>query len=96
MDVAHVVEVGLGGAPDPDVLQQAIDAGRVVATRNYQDFAPLAQGLVRQGVSFPGVLFLATSIRQDDAGAHVRAIEEWCATFAAGETSVTNSFGWLG
>ena len=95
VDVVHVVEAGLAGVPDPDLLQWAIRAARVVVTRNYQDFAPLVHGLAQQGITFPGVLFLATSIRQNDVGAHVRAIEKWIAAFAAGDTSVTNSFGWL-
>lgn len=95
MDVAHVLDAGLAGAPDPEVLQWAIAEGRVVVTRNYRDFAPLVQNLAASGVSFPGVLFLATSIRQNDIGAHVRAVEVWAAAFAAGDTSVTDSFSWL-
>lgn len=95
MDVVHVLDVNLAGAPDPQVLQWAIDAGRIVVTRNYQDFAPLVQNLAARGTPFPGVLFLSTSIRQNDVGAHVRAIETWAAAFAAGDTSVTNSFSWL-
>jgi predicted nuclease of predicted toxin-antitoxin system len=95
MDVAHVLDCGLASAPDPAVLQWAIDAGRIVVTRNYQDFAPLVQTLAARAQPFPGVLFLATSIRQNDVGAHVRAIEAWAAAFEDGDTSVTGSFGWL-
>ena len=90
-----VLDAGLAGAPDPEVLQWAIVEGRVVVTRNYRDFAPLVQNLAASGVPFPGVLFLATSIRQNDIGAHVRAIEAWVTAFAAGDKSVTNSFSWL-
>lgn len=95
VDVAHVLDAGLAGAPDPEVLQWAIGEGRVVVTRNYRDFAPLVQNLAVSGVSFPGVLFLATSIRQNDVGAHVRAIEAWIAASAAGDISVSDSFSWL-
>lgn len=95
LDVAHVLDAGLAGAPDPEVLQWAIAQDRVVVTRNYCDFAPLVQNLAATGVPFPGVLFLATSIRQNDIGAHVRSIEAWVTAYAAGDTSVTNSFSWL-
>jgi predicted nuclease of predicted toxin-antitoxin system len=94
-DVAHVLDAGLAGAPDPEVLQWAIEEGRVVVTRNYRDFAPLVQNLAASGVPFPGVLFLATSIRQNDVSAHVRAIDAWVTAFAAGDKSVTSSFSWL-
>lgn len=89
MDVAHVLAAGLAGSPDPEVLQWAIDAGRIVVTRNYQDFAPLVQNLAARAVPFPGVLFLSTSIRQNDVGAHVRTIEARATAFTAGDTSVT-------
>lgn len=95
LDVAHVLDAGLAGAPDPEVLQWAIDHGRVVVTRNDRDFAPLVQNLAATRVPFPGVLFLATSVRQNDVGAHLRVIEDWVASFAAGDTSVTDSFSWL-
>ncbi len=95
VDVVHVLEVGLEGASDPDVLQWAIASGRVVVTRNYRDFAPLALALARRGEPFPGVLFLPSSIPQGDVGAHVRAVQAWIAARAAGETSVENGFGWL-
>lgn len=95
VDVVHVLEVGLAGRPDPEVLRWAMERGRIVITRNYQDFAPLVQNLASRGVGFPGVLFLSTSIRQGDVGAHVRAIHGWMEAFAAGDTSVTGGFAWL-
>ncbi|HEX8274162.1 MAG TPA: DUF5615 family PIN-like protein [Longimicrobiaceae bacterium] len=95
VDVVHAVKVGLGSTPDPEILQWAIDQGRIVVTRNYQDFAPLVQNLAGRGIPFPGALFLSASIRQNDVGAHVRVIRGWIEAFEAGDTSVTNSFAWL-
>lgn len=95
IDVVHALEVGLGSTPDPHILRWAIEQGRIVVTRNYQDFAPLVQNLAGRGVPFPGVLFLSTAVRQNDVGAHVRAIRAWIQAFEAGDTSVAGSFAWL-
>jgi predicted nuclease of predicted toxin-antitoxin system len=95
VDVVHALEVGLGSTPDPDILRWAVERDRIVVTRNYQDFAPLVQSLAGRGVPFPGVLFLSTSVRQNDVGAHVRAIRGWIASFEGGDTTVTGSFAWL-
>lgn len=95
VDVVHALEVGLGSTPDPDIMRWGIEQDRIVVTRNYQDFAPLVQSLAGRGMSFPGVLFLSTSVRQNDVGAHVRAIRGWITAFAGGDTSVAGSFAWL-
>ncbi len=103
VDVLHVLDVGLGRAPDSDVLAWAAAEGRIVVTRNYRDFARLIEAYNAQGWSFPGVLFLPVSLSQADAGAHVRAIEAWMATQAAadpgdvavGRSLITNGFGWV-
>jgi predicted nuclease of predicted toxin-antitoxin system len=95
VDVVHALEVGLGSTPDADILRWAIEQDRIVVTRNYQDFAPLVQSLAGRGVPFPGVLFLSTSVRQNDVGAHVQAIRGFVAAFEGGDTSVSGSFAWL-
>lgn len=95
VDVLHALEVALGGTPDPDILRWAMEHDRVVVTRNYQDFAPLVQSLAGRGIPLPGVLFLSTSVRQGDVGAHVRAVKSWIAAFEGGDTSVTGGFAWL-
>jgi hypothetical protein len=103
VDVLHVLDVGLGRAPDSDVLAWAAAEGRIVVTRNYRDFATLIEAYTAHGWSFPGVLFLPVSLSQADVGAHVRAIEEWSAIQAAadpegvdaGQSPIINSFAWL-
>lgn len=96
VDVVHVAEVGLASAADPDVLRWAVEHGRIVVTRNYRDFAPMVEAYSRRGISFPGVLYYATSVRHSDVGHHVRALVEWIeAAVAAGTHSAENGSAWL-
>lgn len=95
VDVVHAGDVGLGEADDLELLLAAAEAGRVVVTRNYRDFAPLVEALSRRGESFPGVLFLAPALRQSDLSGHVRAVRRRCE--AAGEGNpVENGADWIG
>jgi len=96
VDIVHVAEVELSEADDPDILARAVKEGRVVVTRNYRDFAPLAETYGRQGVRFPGVLFYASSVRQSDVGHHVRSLHQWIRRAEeAGRNSVEGGLGWL-
>lgn len=95
LDAVHAADVGVGGADDLDLLLAAAEEGRVLVTRNYQDFAPLVQALAERGRSFPGVLFLSPGLPSPDLTAHVRAVRGWCE--AAGDGNpVESSAGWLG
>lgn len=94
-DVVHLLALGLGGTRDPEVLQYARDEGRILLTRNYQDFAPLVERWVIVQEGFPGVLFIATSIFQADVGAHVRALKRWAEDAGEGSRSIENTYGWL-
>jgi predicted nuclease of predicted toxin-antitoxin system len=92
----HAAEVGPGEADDADILAWAAAERRIVITRNYSDFAPLAQMYARHGRGFPGVLFLATSIRQSDVGHHVSALHRWLRSAReSGANPVENGIGWL-
>jgi predicted nuclease of predicted toxin-antitoxin system len=96
VDVLHAAEVGLSEADDPELFARAVDEGRIVVTRNYQDFAPLVSAYAEKGLSFPGVLFIATSVPQADVGHHVRSLLAWIqAAGEAGYSPVADSFGWL-
>ncbi len=96
VDVVHVTGVGLGGADDPVVLRWAQREGRIIVTRNYRDFAPLARALASRGEHFPGVLFYPTSIRHSDVDGHARALLAWIRTaVAAGANPVADGYGWL-
>jgi len=67
-----------------------------VVTRNYKDFAPLAQAYARRGVSFPGVLFYASSVRHSDVGHHVRVLRDWIRNAQeSGTNPAQDGFGWL-
>lgn len=95
VDVVHALRVEEELPTDRDLLEFARERGRIVVTRNYGDFAVLARAYARRGRSFPGVLFLPTSLPQADAGAHVRAIEAWIDEHAGGELAVRDGFGWV-
>jgi predicted nuclease of predicted toxin-antitoxin system len=96
VDGVHVAEVGLSEADDPDIFAWSIDQQRIVVTRNYQDFAPLASTYAEKGLAFPGVLFIATSVPQADAGHHIRSLLAWIeAADQAGHNPVASTYGWL-
>jgi NCAIR mutase (PurE)-related protein len=96
VDVVHVTDVGLAGADDPTVFRWAQREGRVIVTRNYRDFVPLARALASRRESFPGMLFYPTSIRHGDAHGHAKALLA-CVQGASATVvnPVANGFGWL-
>ena len=94
LDVVHVSEVSLSEADDAEIFAWSIDRGRIVVTRNYQDFAPLVTAYAEAGREFPGVLFIATSVPHADAGHHVRSLLEWIeAAEQAGHNPVASTYG---
>jgi predicted nuclease of predicted toxin-antitoxin system len=96
VDIIHVADVGLSTADDPRIFHWAMKERRIFVTRNYRDFAPLVDAFTRRGEPFPGVLFYPTSVRQNDAGHHVRALLEWLEVASArGINPVENSYAWL-
>lgn len=92
----HAGDVGLGAATDQALLDYAIRDDRIVVTRNYAHFAPLARSYARRGRSFPGILFLSRSLPLSDAGRHVRALEDWVKAAPRGGNPIANTCGWLG
>lgn len=97
VDAVHVAEVGLSEADDPEMFAWAVQEGRISVTRNYQDFAPLVSAYGRKGLDFPGVLFFATSVKQADAGHHVRSLLAWIENAEGqGHNPVENGLDWLG
>ena len=96
IDVVHVAELGMARADDAAIMQRAQRDGRSIVTRNYRDFAPLVEAFAARKAVFPGVLFLATSVRHSDVGSHVRVLSEWIAAADdAGRSPVQSSFAWL-
>ena len=95
LDIRHILLLGFGGNDDSQVFQSAIDEGRILITRNYQDFAPLVERYNVAQSPFPGVLFVSTSIQQADVGGHVRALKEWMDGVSKGTRNLENTFSWL-
>ena len=91
-----MVDVSLRTAEDAVIFDWARTEGRILVTRNYQDFAPLVEHANRQGIAFPGVVFYAPSLPQGDVGAHVRALEDWIAQANAAEVNpAENTYVWI-
>ncbi len=96
VDIVHVTDVGLGGADDPVVLRWAQCEGRIIVTRNYRDFAPLARALASRGEHSPGVLFYPTSIRHSDVDGRASALLAWIRTAVAARANpVADGYGWI-
>ncbi|MFN3219163.1 MAG: DUF5615 family PIN-like protein [Acidimicrobiales bacterium] len=79
-DVVHVREVGLGGAPDTDVLARAVDEGRTLVTENAVDFLPLLDRRQSAGLAMTPVLVALTAGRGVGGALHARlaeAIDRW-------------------
>ncbi|CAN5325497.1 hypothetical protein BH23GEM2_BH23GEM2_20310 [soil metagenome] len=96
VDVVHTSEIGLAGADDADVLRHAQRDGRILVTRNYQDFAPLVRALAGAGEALPGVLFIASSVRHSDVGGHVATLGAWIEDASQrGSSIVEGGVSWL-
>jgi len=58
LDVVRVVDVGLGGKPDLEVLEWAAREGRVVVSRDRATLSAEAAQRVSQGRPMPGLILL--------------------------------------
>ncbi len=95
IDVVHAVEAGLAAASDQTLLTHAIGEERIVVTGDYVHFVKLATMYVREGWSFPGILFYAPSVPFGDLAAHVEALERWLAQAPADRNPIADTWGWL-
>jgi hypothetical protein len=78
-DVAKTSLLGLGRAPDHDVLAFAT-AGRTVYTANYSDYARLHAAWMREGRTHAGIIM--RTVQQQPIGNQVRALYAIDATFS--------------
>ena len=79
-DGVHVRAIGLGGAPDADVLARAAETGRTLVTENAADFRRLLDGRQGAGSSMTPVLVALTTDRGAGGTLHARpadAIDRW-------------------
>jgi hypothetical protein len=59
LDIVRVQDVGLAGADDPDVLQWAASAGRVLLSHDVNTMKTHAYARVTAGLPMPGVFAVA-------------------------------------
>jgi predicted nuclease of predicted toxin-antitoxin system len=79
-DALHVRAVGLGGAPDVDVLARAADTGRTLVTENAADHLPLLGQRQAAGSPMTPVLIALTAGRGVGGALHARladALDGW-------------------
>jgi Domain of unknown function (DUF5615) len=62
LDVVRAQDAGLGSTPDPDLLEWAAKAGRVVLTRDRGTMTGHAYDRIRAGLSMPGVVVTRDSL----------------------------------
>ncbi len=78
----HVRDIGLGGAPDADVLARAVDDGCVLVTENAADFLPLLDQRQSAGSPTTPVLIALKAGRGTGGALHARLaadIDAWAA-----------------
>jgi len=83
-DVLTTREAGRLQAKDPDQLAFAAAEGRVLVTRNRNDFLELADQLGFAGGHHAGVLILSPTFADEDYGGMARAIAAYLRRFPEG------------
>lgn len=86
-DATSIRDLGMAGAPDPDVFESARTGGYTLLTENVADFASLAAECSARGEQHPGILMALSSRfsrRPAGIGVVVAAID------ALGEMSPTD------
>ena len=60
IDIARVQDVGLSGSDDPEVLQWAVNQGRVLVTHDVSTLSRHAHNRTAAGLPMPGVFEVGT------------------------------------
>lgn len=76
-DVVSVHDIGRRGLSDFEQLRLATADGRIVMTRNRDDFILLTVDAFRAGDPHHGVLILPHTVRNDRPAEIARALEAW-------------------
>ena len=59
IDIVRIQDMGLYGAPDPDVMEWAAEANRILLTHDVSTIPRYAYDRVRSGMSMPGVVVVS-------------------------------------
>jgi hypothetical protein len=81
LDVVRVQDVGLSGAPDPEILAWAAAEGRILLTHDVSTMTGYAIQRVQRGEALPGVVVVPQRLRVG------RAIEDLLLLIEAGDPS---------
>ncbi|MFC1628587.1 DUF5615 family PIN-like protein [Gemmatimonadota bacterium] len=87
-------ELGLLGASDHEIMERAVEYGRILVTRDLPDFPPLVRLHLGAGRSIPGVLLVPPSIPPQEPGALIEAIIRWNNRYGALE-QIAGGIAWL-
>lgn len=94
LNVLHVCESELTGAPDEEIMKTAIDQRRILVTRDIRDFGQLARFYLSVGRSFPGILLVPSSIPDKDPGTLIHAIQKWAGRYGTVD-QIPGGIAWL-
>jgi Domain of unknown function (DUF5615) len=75
IDLVRVQDVGLGSAPDSQVLTWAAEQGRILLTHDINTIPAEAYARVRASLPLPGVFVIPTSISVGDAIEQIMMLE---------------------
>ncbi len=95
-DAVHVRELGMGGAPDDDVLARAVAEGRIVVTENAADFLILLEQRTAAGLPVTPVVVAPKRHLPRSAGALAPALAERLARWAEDHPAPYRHAHWLG
>jgi uncharacterized protein with PIN domain len=76
VDAVHVREIGLSGADDREVLDEAARRGCCVVTRNRNDFLALTEYYFQEGRDHNGVLIVPRSYPGNEPQRIAKAIQD--------------------
>lgn len=81
LDAVSVHEIGRRGLPDEEQFEFAISEGRIVVTRNRDDFAALVAAAFAAGKHAPGALFVPRTIPASPPSLAAHALQRWNARY---------------
>jgi hypothetical protein len=77
LDAVSVHEIGRRGLPDPEQFDFAMAEGRIVVTRNRDDFLRLVVAAFEAGRNSPGALVVPRNLLNKDPAPIAHALRRW-------------------